>query len=91
MNHNQIRGALHTALSSGNQNGDILKTQYLFLIRTPYNNLLVNLSVYEFLLAVTGNIIVAFNCFSRHWQFDDSACQIQAIGVTFLGKNVVFI
>ena len=59
----------------------------MFQFRTPFNRLLVNLSFFELLIALTGNSVVAVNSFYREWTFSDRACQLNAFGMTFLGRK----
>jgi hypothetical protein len=61
-----------------------------FKLRTPFNWLLMNLSLTELIIACSGNSILAFNSFHRRWTLSNFACQANAFGMTFLGKFAGF-
>ena len=55
-------------------------------LRTPFNWLLINLSATDLCVALLGNPVLAYNAFHRTWKLSETACQINAFGMTFLGK-----
>ena len=66
----------------------IFKEQPKFQLRTPFNWLLMNLSLTELIIAVSGNPFLAFNSFHGRWSFSSAACQANAFGMTYLGRAV---
>ena len=61
---------------------------FIFQLRTPFNWVLINLSITEFIIALGGNSLLAFNsfCSPQEWAFSNTACQASAFGMTYLGK-----
>ncbi|XP_023344028.1 rhodopsin, GQ-coupled [Eurytemora carolleeae] len=55
-------------------------------LRTPFNFILMNLSVTELIISCTGNSLLAINSFNRQWMFSSQMCQANAFGMTYLGK-----
>ena len=62
-----------------------LKVTFCIQLRTPFNWLLMNLSLTELIIAASGNSILAFNSFHRRWTLTLVACKANAFGMTFLG------
>jgi c-opsin len=60
-------------------------TIFFIQLRTPFNWLLMNLSLTELIIAFSGNSILAFNSFNRKWSLSAGACQANAFGMTYLG------
>ena len=72
---------------AGSQLKRHLYNMVYFQLHTPFNNLLVNLAMIELSLALGGNSVVAINSFYQQWTFSETACQLNAFGMAFLGKN----
>ena len=56
-------------------------------LRTPFNWLLINLSATDLCVALLGNPVLAYNAFHRTWKLSETACQLNAFGMTFLGME----
>ena len=56
-------------------------------LRTPFNYLLANLSGIELFIAMTGNTVLAVNCFQHVMVLSYTMCQLNAFGMTFLGEG----
>jgi len=65
--------------------GQLPRTNLSRVLRSPFNYLLLNLSVTELIISCTGNTILAINSFNRQWMFSYTACQANAFGMTYLG------
>ena len=63
-----------------------VRVSVLFQLRTPFNWLLMNLSVTELVMASTGNPILSYNSFLGQWSFSQTICRMNALGMTYLGK-----
>ena len=46
----------------------------------------MNLSVMEFIIAISGNTVLSFNSFNKKWSLSNAACQANAFGMTYLGE-----
>ena len=62
------------------------KLQVDIQLQTPFNCLLINLSVTQLVMACCGNSTLAYNAFHGGWRFSSFACQLSAFGMTFLGR-----
>ena len=56
-------------------------------LRTQFNWLLINLSATDLCVALLGNPVLAYNAFHRTWKLSETACQLNAFGMTFLGME----
>jgi len=54
-------------------------------LRTPFNYLLMNLSMTELIISVTGHPFLAYNSFAGEWSFGPTLCKLNALSMTYLG------
>ena len=55
-------------------------------LRTPFNYLLMNLSMTELIISVTGHPFLAYNSFAGEWSFGPTLCKLNALSMTYLGS-----
>ena len=67
-----------------------LKRSFLFIqLRTPFNYVLVNLSMIDLFIAITGDTVLGVGCVRMAMVMSRTVCGLNAFGMTFLGNNAI--